>query len=401
VKRPEGFDHRPAPQPVEPPSKGRGRRTPAESPSTTPAERSSAAPVTPSASSGPATPPVSPPPTRTAAPSVTTDPPAFTAAGRNARRPAEPTGSAPTGSAAPQTADTQTINAGSTDRGTSGATPRAPKPSRTRVRPDKSSATEASAARQDRRKLRKAASARRKFERSEVRRFTKRTRHRRAAWVTIAAIVASLAVVLAVAVYSPILALREITVDGTNRVSTEEVTAALDDQLGTPLALIDFGEIRSELAAFPLIRSYVTETVPPNTLRIHVVEREAIGTVERRGSFEQVDPAGVVVASSSERPAGPLIDVSGTGTDTAVFASAVEVLLTMPQAVLDRIDVISARTADNVRLTLRDTGSTVAWGSADDSELKGQVLARMLERPECAGQVVDVTAPLAPICGPE
>lgn len=269
------------------------------------------------------------------------------------------------------------------------------------MRHDRPARTAASAAAQDRRKLRKAARARRKFERAEVRRFTKRTRHRRAAWVTVASIVATLAVVLGIAVYSPILALREITVDGTNRVSTEEVTAALDDQLGTPLALIDFGQIRSELAAFPLIRSYVTETVPPNTLRIHVVEREAIGAVERRGSYDQVDPAGVVVASSSERPAGPLISVAGSGTDSPAFLSAVEVLLAMPQSVLDRIDVISARTADDVRLTLRDTGAAVAWGAADDSELKGQVLARMLERPECAGQVVDVTAPLAPICGPE
>jgi cell division protein FtsQ len=361
VKRPEGFDHRPAPQP-EQQGKANGRR--------------------------PTAPPKAPRPTGATNPdsgSATPGQPGTAGtSSTGAKRPADPGASQDTGGP-----------------GQTKAAPATPKPARTRVRPDKAASTAASAARQDRRKLRKAARARRKFERSEVRRFTRRTRHRRAAWVTVAAIVASLAVVLAVAVYSPILALREITVDGTNRVSTAEVTAALDDQLGTPLALIDFGEIRSELAAFPLIRSYVTETVPPNTLRIHVVEREAVGTVERNGSYEQVDPAGVVVASSSERPAGPLIVVSGSGTDSAAFASAAEVLLTMPQAVLDRIDTISARTADDVRLTLRDTGATVSWGSADDSELKGQVLARMLERPECAGQVVDVTAPLAPICGPE
>jgi cell division protein FtsQ len=358
VKRPEGFDHRPAPQP-EQQGKANGRR--------------------------PTAPPKAPRPTGATNPdsgSATPGQPGTAGtSSTGAKRPADPGASQDTGGP-----------------GRTKAAPATPKPTRTRVRPDKTASTVASAARQDRRKLRKAARARRKFERSEVRRFTRRTRHRRAAWVTVAAIVASLAVVLAVAVYSPILALREITVDGTNRVSTAEVTAALDDQLGTPLALIDFGEIRSELAAFPLIRSYVTETVPPNTLRIHVVEREAVGTVERNGSYEQV---GVVVASSSERPAGPLIVVSGSGTDSAAFASAAEVLLTMPQAVLDRIDTISARTADDVRLTLRDTGATVSWGSADDSELKGQVLARMLERPECAGQVVDVTAPLAPICGPE
>lgn len=352
MKRPEGFDHRPAPDPVEPPAKSGKRRRTAE-------------PAAPSAD-----------------PSTTSRGTQRPSASAQSKRPEVPPVDAPE-QAAPQTQKP----------------PKAPKP--TRDRADNPARSAASAAAGERRKLRKAARARRKFERAEVRRFTKRTRHRRAAWVTFASILVVLGVVLAVAVYSPILALREITVDGTNRVSTEEVTAALDDQLGTPLALVDFGQIRSELAAFPLIRSYVTETVPPNTLRIHIVEREAIGAVERQGSFDQVDPAGVVVASSSERPAGPLISASDAGTDSPAFSSAVEVLLAMPQAVLDRIDVISARTADDVRITLRDTGATVAWGSADDSELKGQVLARMLERPECAGQVVDVTAPLAPICGPE
>jgi cell division protein FtsQ len=252
-----------------------------------------------------------------------------------------------------------------------------------------------------RRRQRKAARARRRFERAEVRRFTRRTRRRRATWITVGAIVATLGVVLAVAVYSPILALREITIEGTNRVSEADVRAAIDDQMGTPLALIDFGQIHSELAAFPLIRSYVTETVPPNSLRIQVVEREAIGSVSRSGSFEEVDPAGVVISSSAERSALPLIDVGDKGVDSAAFASAVEVLLAMPQDVVDKVDVITATTADDVSLALKETAARVVWGSADSSEVKAQVLARMLQLPECASlAVVDVSAPLAPICSP-
>jgi cell division protein FtsQ len=252
-----------------------------------------------------------------------------------------------------------------------------------------------------RRRQRKAARARRRFERAEVRRFTRRTRRRRATWITVGAIVATLGVVLAVAVYSPILALREITIEGTNRVSEDDVRAAVEDQMGTPLALIDFGEIRSELAAFPLIRSYVTETVPPNTLRIQVVEREAIGSISRNGSFDEVDPAGIVISSSAERSALPLIDVGDKGVDSAAFASAVEVLLAMPQDVADKVDVITAATADDVSLALRETSARVVWGSADSSEVKAQVLARMLQLPECASlAVVDVSAPLAPICSP-
>ena len=252
-----------------------------------------------------------------------------------------------------------------------------------------------------RRRLRKAARARRRFEHAEVRRFTRRTRRRRATWVTVSAIFGVLAVVLAVAVYSPILALREITIDGTSRINQEDLQEAVGDQLGTPLALIDFSAIRSELSAFPLIRSYVTETVPPNTLRIHIVEREPIGVISSGSNFDQVDPAGVVVASSSERPELPLITMGDEGVESRAFTSAVEVLLAMPESVRVQVDTITANTADDVGITLRGTSPRVVWGSADNSEEKATVLTLMLARPECGTQpVIDVSAPMAPICGP-
>ncbi|MCU1403957.1 MAG: FtsQ-type protein [Glaciihabitans sp.] len=206
---------------------------------------------------------------------------------------------------------------------------------------------------------------------------------------------------LAVAIYSPILALREITIDGTTRVSQQDVQAAVDSQLGTPLALLDFDKIRSELAAFPLIRSYVTETVPPNTLRIHIVEREPIAALVNGSSFDLVDPAGVVIASTTDRSGIPVLDAGADGITGTGFTSAVEVLLAMPDSVIARIDTITARTADDVGLTLRDSTLRVVWGSADDSELKAQDLERLLALPDCTAlPVIDVSAPLAPICGP-
>ena len=352
MKRPEGFDQRSAPEPDEP--KAREPKSPrSRFGSRTPASASDGAP---SASGAERT----------------------TAQSGN-RQPSEP-----------QPSTARPAEAQPTDR--------AETKTRSRPAPEPTAAETPSAVR---RRLRKAARARRRFERAEVRRFTRRTRRRRATWITVSAIVAALGVVLAIAVYSPILALREITIEGTNRVSEDDVRAAIDGQMGTPLALIDFGAIHSELAAFPLIRSYVTETVPPNTLRIQVVEREAIASLERSGSFDEVDPAGVVISSSAVRSALPLINVGDKGVDSSAFASAVEVLLAMPQDVLDKVDVVTATTADDVQLALKETSARVVWGSADSSEVKAQVLARMLQLPECASlAVVDVSAPLAPICSP-
>ena len=99
--------------------------------------------------------------------------------------------------------------------------------------------------------MRRAARERRAVERGEIKRFTRRARTRRVVAVTAAGLVALLASLLAVAVFSPILSLREITIEGTSRVDADEVRAAIAGQSGTPLALIDFARIESELSEFP------------------------------------------------------------------------------------------------------------------------------------------------------
>ncbi len=232
-----------------------------------------------------------------------------------------------------------------------------------------------------------------------MRRFTRHSRRRRATWATFAVVTLGLAGLLAVAVFSPLLALRTIVVTGTDRLDVHEVTDAVSGQLETPLALIDFDRLRSELQQFTLIRSYVTETIPPSTLVIHVVERQPVGVIVRGRFFDQVDPAGVVIASSEESHGLPVI--TALPVDSPAFRAAVGALLAMPESVRTRVLSISAATPNDVRLALVDVGPGVVWGGAESSELKAEVLERLLARPECASvEVIDVSAPLAPICGP-
>jgi cell division protein FtsQ len=217
--------------------------------------------------------------------------------------------------------------------------------------------------------------------------------------MSVVGIVALLVAVLAVAIFSPILALRTIRVEGTSAIPAQAVQDALSSQIGTPLALLDDGKIRTELSSLILIRSYATEVVPPNTLVVRIVERKAIGVLRRGSGYEQVDPAGVVLAKSPT-PAGlPVIQIGTAGVNSAGFAAAVKVLLAMPASVGDQVSSISASTLDNVTLTLTQGSQTIVWGSADQSDAKAAALAVLLKR--CAGQpVLNVTAPLALACGP-
>ncbi len=234
-----------------------------------------------------------------------------------------------------------------------------------------------------------------------MRKFTRRSRRRRAIWTTVIALVVVMGVVLAVAVYSPLLALRHIQITGTDTMASGDVNSAVDDQLGTPLALLDFDKIKSELAQFPLIRSYVTETVPPDTLIIHVVEREPIGLIVRGTTYDEIDAAGVVLLSTTTKPKKlPIIAATG-GTKSAAFTSAIDVLLAMPASVLTKVTTITATTPDDVRLKLTGNTTDVVWGSSKDSELKAKGLAAMLKLAKCkTQQEINVSAPHSLVCGP-
>ena len=216
------------------------------------------------------------------------------------------------------------------------------------------------------------------------------------------ATVVSMAALVAVGVYSPLLALKTITINGASRVNASEVHTAVDGQLGTPLALVDFGKVRRELAAFPLIRSFVTEIVPPDTLIIHIVERAPVGSLATATGFDVVDPAGIVIQASAQRQPGvPLIDLGGATASSPAFAAAVAVLLALPDSLLPQVDRVTARTRDDVTFVLTGAGQRVVWGSPDQSDLKARVLQRLIATQNPASRVeYDVSAPLSAVVRP-
>lgn len=221
---------------------------------------------------------------------------------------------------------------------------------------------------------------RKREERAEVKRFTRRARRRRLGWVAGFGVLVLLGLMVGGAVFSPILALRHVVVDGTQRLDAATLADAVDGQLGVPLALLDEDRIRTQLGEFTLIRSYVTELVPPDTLLIHIVERAPIGVIAAAEGFQLTDPAGVVIETTVARPEGyPQIELAaGDDVSGAGFRSMAEVLIALPPAVLAQVDTIAARTRDDVTLTLTGSAQRVVWGSADDSASKAAVLAGLL-----------------------
>lgn len=285
-------------------------------------------------------------------------------------------------------------------------TTRSPKPAKVArearpekpAKPDRVAGPDRASARRD---VRKAAAARRRYERGEVRRFTRRSRRRRVTWLVALSCVILLGGFVTAAVYSPLLSLKNISITGTSRIDKTQLLGALDGQLGTPLALVDFTKMRAALSKFPLIRSYVTESVPPDTLVIRVTERAPIAAIQTATGFSIVDPAGVVIQESTDRPKGmPLVTAGAAITTSSAFAASVEVILALPPTLATTVDSITAATKDDVTLTLVG-GQKVVWGSNEQSALKARVLADLIKAQSGTMPVTyNVSAPTNPVIGP-
>jgi cell division protein FtsQ len=243
--------------------------------------------------------------------------------------------------------------------------------------------------------VRKAAAERRRYEKSELRRFTRRSRKRRAQWLAAISTATVFATLVGVLVLSPVLSLTSITVTGTSRLDSSTISDAIADQRGKPLALIDFDRITIELSQFALIRSYTTESRPPHTLVVNIVERKPIGSIHTATGYQLVDPAGVVVESSAEQVAGvPLLEVSRASSKDSGFSAVVEVLLALPKGLESRVESAAATTKDDVTFVLSGSGQRVVWGSVERSAYKARVLAALIaSKGPNAHLEFDVSAP--------
>lgn len=218
-----------------------------------------------------------------------------------------------------------------------------------------------------------------------------------AACVT-AAIVAGLIVG---AIYSPVLAVRSVSVTGTKLLKPAQVQAALKPLLGTPLPQVSDSEVDSLLKPLVQIKSVRTQAHPPSVLVVQVQERVPVALVKRGNEYMLVDVDGVKLGTTAD-PASvklPVIDGGAGAIGKDLFQATAEVLGALPANVLARLSNASAKSVDAVELKLLD-GQTVIWGNAGEKELKARVLEALLKVPADPANPVstyDVSVPRHPV----
>jgi cell division protein FtsQ len=226
----------------------------------------------------------------------------------------------------------------------------------------------------------------------KMRRRLRRVRLRR--WVVVAVPVVLVVLVVTAAwvvLASPYLAVRDVRVVGTHRLTPQDVEQAAGVTVGRPLVRVDLGAAQQRVERLRVVKSATVTASWPHTVVVTVEERTPVAAAQTpAGTWWQIDADGVTVTESSGRPAAlVLVRLDPTTTSPATLRAVAAVAGSLPSWLRRQVEDVTALTQDSVRLDLTN-GGLVRWGSADDAATKAQVLAALLPR---HAHVYDVTAP--------
>jgi cell division protein FtsQ len=250
--------------------------------------------------------------------------------------------------------------------------------------------------RDTKREARLAKRARVRQERAEVRRFTaSRRRQLRVALLGVGGLGLALALLVGL-VWSPLMAVRDVQVEGAERVDPSAVQQALAGQVGQPIATVTEAGVAEQLGAIPQIESFQLDVVPPSTVIVRLVERRPVAILPGDDGETVIDGAGVALGQVDESTAA-LPRLEGVEVGSEQFEAVATMLVSVPVEVLESTETVEAPTASDIRLSL-ESGQTVQWGGADESPLKAAVLAALMATQDpAAAAVLDVRAPEHPV----
>ena len=195
--------------------------------------------------------------------------------------------------------------------------------------------------------------------------------------------------------FSSHLAVAAVDVTGERSLSDDEVRAVASVPGGEPLARVDLDAVRARVEALAVVRDAEVTRHWPDTVTIAVRERTPVAVVEIGGQLRALDVEGVVFGGFRSAPRDLPLVVTPAETGRDALKEAAGVVSALPREIAGRVDHVEVVTVDQISLVLRD-GRTVRWGSAEQSDVKGEVLAALLERP---GRTFDVSVPGQPTVG--
>jgi cell division protein FtsQ len=238
---------------------------------------------------------------------------------------------------------------------------------------------------------------------SRRRRAVARLRRRRIA--ARIAVGLTVAVGLWLALWSPLLRVRSVTVIGARHTTSADVAAAARLADGDNLLLLSTPEVASRTEALPWVRRARVERKLPGTVRVTITERRPAmvfvagrrrWTLDGSGRVLTEGRAGRALTVLAARDVAPV--VVGRRIPGAAARAAVAAYRALRGPGRGRIRAVFAPSPERITFRLTD-GTFVGWGSADRLASKRAVMRALLRRLRRAGRsaaYVDVSVPESP-----
>jgi cell division protein FtsQ len=190
--------------------------------------------------------------------------------------------------------------------------------------------------------------------------------------------------------FSATLQVKRVEVVGNDLLSDGRVREIADIPLGEQLALVDLARADARVGSLAEVKSVDVTRTWPDAVRIQVVERTAVAVVELAGRLRGLDADGVVFRDYKTAPKGMPRVRPGSSAGTDALKEAATVVSALPEDLATRVDHVEVATVDQITLVMRDQRQ-VLWGSAEQSELKAEVVDRLLAAQKAT--VYDVSVP--------
>lgn len=213
-----------------------------------------------------------------------------------------------------------------------------------------------------------------------------------------AALVVALVLVLS---FSPILAIKNIELEGNSLVKDRDLEAALQPIHGIPLARVGTGTVMELLSDIPAIKDAIVQVEMPNTLKVKIIEHDPVAILVDGSTRYLVGAEGqkLIKLGAKEKKNLPEVKASAAIKDEKVFSMLTRVLSGLPDKLLAKVDHATATSKDFVELNLNN-GIKVIWGNDQDLALKSKVLEALLgakKDEESPVKVYDISSPQHPV----
>jgi len=218
--------------------------------------------------------------------------------------------------------------------------------------------------------------------------------------------VISLAVMVWLALRSPLMAVDTVGYEGLVRTPLAEVEAAAGIEVGQPLIDVDPGAVAARVEALPWVAQASVSRSWTGSVVIEVTERQpAAAALAAPDVWVLVDAEGRVLTGAVEVPPGlprltGVLSAGSPGTSLAADSGPLlEVAALAPAALRPRIQGLYLESDGEIWMAL-DTGDRVLLGPDSDLGFKVMAAATMVERLGVEGRTgweLDVTVPSLPV----